>query len=170
MCDPEQNLRTVLDERSERAASKSGCEAELDEDEAYDYDTPIEETPGYLGHIFDGFLSFSDGLKALDGFDFSLYGIMADELGQLDRQVEVQFDPGPVQLNFDAYSVSEIVGAIPLVAAVYDCPPGQGPASGSGYIFVLNDGATRSECERQAQIMRDALDEDFEKLRKEYEP
>ena len=172
MCDPEQKLCTVLEERSERAARKSGCEAILDEEEAYDHDTLIEETLGYIGHIFDGFLSFSDGLKALDGFDFSLYGIVADELGQLDRQVEVQFDPdtGPMQLNFDAYSVSEIVGAIPHVVAVYDCPPGQGPASGSGYIFVLKDGATRSECERQAQILRDALDEDFEKLREEYEP
>lgn len=169
MWEPEQNLCTDLHERSELAASNTGCEAEMDEDETYDYDTPIEETPGYLGHIFDGFLSFSDGLKALDGFDFSLYGIMADELGQLDRQIEVQFDPEPSQLRFEAYSASEIVGAIPLVVAVYDCPPGQGPAGGSGYIFVLKDGAALSECERQAQILRNALDEDFEKLCKEYE-
>lgn len=35
-------------------------------------------------------------------------------------------------------------------------------------IFVLKDDANRSECEPQAQILRDALDEDFEKLRKEY--
>ncbi len=82
---------TDLHERSELAASNTGCEAEMDEDETYDDETPIEETPGYLGHIFDGFISFSGGLKALDGFDFSLYGIMADELGQLVRQIEVQF-------------------------------------------------------------------------------
>jgi hypothetical protein len=124
----------------------------MDEDEAYDYDTPIEETPGYLGHIFDGFISFSDGLKVLDGFDFSLYAIMADELGQLDREIEVQFDTDPAHL-----------------VAVYDCPPNQGPASGSGYIFVLKDGAALSECERQAQLLRNALDDDFEKLRREYE-
>jgi hypothetical protein len=141
----------------------------MDEDGAYDYDTPIEETPGYLGHIFDGFLSFSDGLKALDGFDFSLYAIMADELGQLDREIEVQFDTDPAHLKFEAYSVREIVGAIPLLVAVYDCPPNQGPASGSGYIFVLKDGAALSECERQAQLLRNALDDDFEKLRREYE-
>lgn len=36
-------------------------------------------------------------------------------------------------------------------------------------IFVLKDDANRSECEPQAQILRDALDEDSEKLRKEYE-
>jgi hypothetical protein len=141
----------------------------MDEDEIYDHDIPIEETPGYLGHVFDGFISFSDDLKALDGFDFSLYGLMADELGQLDRKVEVQFDLELSQLRFEAYSVGEIVGAIPLVVAVYHCPSGQGPAGGSGYIFVLKDGAALSECERQAQILRNALDEDFERLRREYE-
>lgn len=94
---------------------------------------------------------------------------MADEMGQLDRQIEVQFDPEPSQLRFEAYSVSEIVSAVPLVVAVYDCPPGQGPAGGSGYIFVLEDGGALSECEKQAQILRNALDEDFEKLRREYE-
>jgi hypothetical protein len=141
----------------------------MDEDETYDDETPIEETPGYLGHIFDDFISFSGGLKALDGFDFSLYGTMAYELGQLVRQIEVQFDPEPSQLRFEAGSVSEIVSAISLVVAVYYCPPGQGPAGGSGYIFILEDGAALSECERQAQILRNALDEDFEKLRREYE-
>lgn len=44
------------------------------------------------------------------------------------------------------------------------------PLPGSLLSGNQHDGATRSECERQAQIMRDALDEDFEKLRKEYEP
>lgn len=98
-----------LHERYELAASNTGCEAELDEDEASDDDTQIEETPGYLGHIFDGFLSYSDGLKALDGFDFSLNGIMADVLRQLDRQVEVQFDLDPAQLKVEAYSLDRLV-------------------------------------------------------------
>ena len=131
-------------------------------------ETPIEETPGYVGHIFDDFLSFSDGLKPLDGFDFSLYGIMADELGKLDRRLEIQIGSDSKQVEFEAYSVMQIVEGIPLVEAIYDCPPDQGPAGGSGYIFVLKDGALLDECERQAQILRIALDEDFEKLRREY--
>ena len=94
---------------------------------------------------------------------------MADELGQHDREVEVQFVAGSSQVKFEAYSVSDIVGSIPAVLVVYDCPPGQGPASGSGHIFVLKDGAVLSDCERQAQDLRSALDEDFEKLRREYE-
>jgi hypothetical protein len=141
----------------------------MNDDEAYDYTTPIEERPGYLGDMFDNFLSFSDELKALDGFDFRLYGVMADELGQRDRELEVQFAACSLQVTFEAYSVSAIVGSMPAVVAVYDCPPDQGPAAGSGYIFVLKNGAKLSDCERQAQNLRRALDEDFEKLRREYE-
>ncbi len=140
----------------------------MSKNETYN-ETPIEKTPGYLGYIFDDFLTFSSGLKPLDGFDFSLYGIMADELGQLDRKLEIHFGDGSPRAEFEAYSVSQIVQSIPLVTAIYDCPPDQGPAGGSGYVFVLQQGGSREECKRQAQILRIALNEDFEKLRKEYE-
>lgn len=140
----------------------------MSKNEPYDQ-TPIEKTPGYLGYIFDDFLSFSGALKPLDGFDFSIYGIMADELGQVDRKLEVSFGDGSSQAEFEAYSVSQIVQSIPLVTAIYECPPDQGPAGGSGYVFVLQKGGSREECKRHAQVLRSALDEDFEELRKQYE-
>ena len=52
-------------------------------DTEWEDETPVEEIPGYLGFIFDGFLELSDGLLPLKGFDFVLYGIMADELDEL---------------------------------------------------------------------------------------
>jgi hypothetical protein len=46
-----------------------------------------------------------------------------------------------------------------LALAVHRCPPGHDPASGSGYMLVLEDVTTFSDCERQKQILCNALDE-----------
>jgi hypothetical protein len=43
------------------------------QDEYNDQMAPVEETPGYVGHVFDEFVVFEEGLKPLDGFDFSRY-------------------------------------------------------------------------------------------------
>ena len=137
-------------------------------DDDYDYETPVEETPGYVGHIFDDFIDFSDGLKPLIGFDFQLYGQMADELGDLDRCLEVDFGNGLASVCFSAYAVHEIVSAIRCIDAIYDCPPNQGPAGGSGHIFLLQDGAALSEATACAHVLRAALDKDFQSLETEY--
>lgn len=136
----------------------------MQNDDDYDFETPIEETPGYVGHIFDDYIDFSDSLKPLIGFDFRLYGQMADELGAMDRCLEIDFGGGPASIGFSAYSIHEVVSAIPSVDAIYDCPPNQGPAGGSGHIFLLQDGATLEEALVCAQILRAALDKDFQSL------
>jgi hypothetical protein len=126
--------------------------------------TPVEETPGYVGYIFDNYIDFSDGLKPLEGFNFTLYGEMADALDALERRLEIDFGTGISTVSFDAYSVHEIVGSIPSVDAIYDCPPDQGPAGGSGYIFTLASGCALEDLTLFAQKMRDALDADFSAL------
>ena len=139
-----------------------------DEDDD-DYETPVEETPGYVGHIFDDFIGFDEGLQPLEGFNFSLYGMMADELDCPDRQLEVDFGDGSTSISFEAFSLNEIVGSIPSVDAIYDCPPNQGPAGGSGYIFVLRDGCTVEESIVAAKSLRSALDSDFRVVQAAYE-
>lgn len=136
---------------------------------SYDDETPVEETPGYVGHIFDDFIDFDEGLKPLEGFDFSLYGIMADELGALQRQLELDFGNGPTSVSFEAYSLNEIVEIIPAVEAIYDCPPNQGPSGGSGYIFVLREGFTIEQSVAAAKSLRSALDSDFSVVEAAYE-
>lgn len=138
-------------------------------DEAYDDITPVEETPGYVGNIFDDFISFGDGLQPLEGFDFCSYGTMADELGASRRTIAVDFGAGITRFNFDAYSLAEIVEVIPSVEAVYDCPPNQGPAGGSGYIFILSKGRTTDETIAFARLLRSALDEDFKVIEAAYQ-
>ncbi|MEP4700728.1 MAG: hypothetical protein ABJZ79_06195 [Parasphingorhabdus sp.] len=138
-------------------------------EDSYDDETPVEETPGYVGHIFDDFIDFDEGLKPLEGFDFSLYGIMADELGFPDRQLEVDFGNGPTSISFEAFSLTEILEFIPAVDAIYNCPPNQGLAGGSGYIFVLREGFTVEESIAAAKALRSALDSDFRVVEATYE-
>lgn len=142
----------------------------MNQDEQYDYSNPIEEIPGYLGNIFDDFVDFSDGLNPLTGFDFQIYARMADELDALQRSIVVDWGEGPVQISFDAYSIHEIVGAIPGVIAIYDCPPDQGPSAGSGHIFLLNEGSSLECVAHSAEILRNALDKDFYEIECEINP
>ena len=137
-------------------------------DPDWDYETPVEEIPGYVGLIFDGFLELSDGLLPLKGFDFVLYGIMADELDELTRHLEIDFGSGVTSVSFEARAVNEIVSSIPSVDAIYDCPPNQGRAAGSGYMFLLADGFTIEETTKAAAILRTAIDADFATLEAQY--
>jgi hypothetical protein len=138
-------------------------------DDDYDYETPVEETPGYLGHLFDEFIVFDEGLKPLEGFDFRRYAGLADELDALNRQLEIDFGDGPKVISFDAYSIHEIVASIPFVDAIYDCPPDQGPASGAGHIFVLNGEQPLDEITGAARALRSALDADLTELQDEFD-
>jgi hypothetical protein len=138
-------------------------------DDDYDYETPVEETPGYLGHLFDEFIVFDEGLKPLAGFDFRRYAGLADELDALNRQLAIDFGDGPRVVSFDAYSIHEIVASIPFVDAIYDCPPDQGPAAGAGHIFLLNGEWPIDAVTDAAIALRAALDADFSALQCEFD-
>ena len=103
------------------------------------------------------------------GFDFDLYGEMADELGIAQRTLEIDFGNGRTQINFDACASNEIVEAIPSVQALYDYPPNQGLASGSGYIFVLRSGFTLEETNAYAHSLRATLDSDYGEIKAKYD-
>lgn len=127
------------------------------------------DTPGYLGHIFDDFIDFSTTLKPLGSFDFSHYGEMADELGLAQRTLEIDFGSGRAQINFDACALNEIVEAMPSVEAIYDFPPDQGLASGSGYIFVLRSGFTAEQANAYAHSLRAILNDDYREIKAQYD-
>ncbi len=136
-------------------------------DDDYDYETPVEETPGYIGHQFDEFIVFDEGLKPLEGFDFRQYAGLADELDALQRQLEIDFGDGPKVISFDAYAIHEIVASIPSVDAIYDCPPDQGPAGGAGHVFVFNGAQTLAEITIAAKALRSVLNSDLSALQAE---
>ena len=137
----------------------------MNDNESLDDDKPFEERPGYLGLVLDDFVDFAAGIAALEGFDFGLYGEMASELNEVQRSLRVRFDETYFNVMLDAGDVIETVEALPLVSTHIDCDPDQGPAGGSAYVFLLCDNGSVETCARHAQILRAALDRDFEKMR-----
>lgn len=127
----------------------------------YTDDAGREQIPGFLGLIFDGDAAFEAALAPLSGFDFWTYAQLADELEAVERCVVVDFGSGATELCFDARSVEQIVGAIPAVDALYDCPDDQGPAAGAGHVLVMTDGFNDSDVTRGALSLRVALDADL---------
>ena len=142
---------------------------EEDSEDTYDEGAPVEETPGYLGHVFDDYLSFDPELEALSDFDWTQFEDMALELGKLERRLTLELDGKATAIRADANRINEFLDELPSVEAIYDCPPDQGPAGGSGYVFVAADGYTGpGRVEEHAKELRKALEMDYEILREEY--
>ena len=136
-------------------------EKTLLEPDDYSDDEGPEQIPGFLGLIFDGHVAFEAALAPLSGFDFWTYAQLANELEAIDRRVLVDFGSGATELCFGADSVDQIVGAIPAVNALYDCPDHQGPAGGAGHVLVMADGFSDIDVTRAALGLRAALDSDL---------
>ena len=139
------------------------------DDYRFDPELPVEETPGYLGHVFDDFLSFGSELQTLSEFDWRQYQSMAFDLDQLDRQLEFNLGGELLTIEADASQINEFLDELPSVVANYDCPPDQGPAGGSGYVFVLRDNwQSDPPLSEQVSALRKALEKDYEILRQKY--
>ena len=106
---------------------------EEDSEDIFIEETPIEETSGYLGHIFDDYLSFGPELEALSDFDWTQFESMAMDLAKLDRRLTMELDGKATAIEADASRKNEFLDKLPSVEATYECPPDQGPAGGSGY-------------------------------------
>ncbi len=131
------------------------------EPDNYTDDEGPEQIPGFLGLIFDGNAAFEAALAPLKGFDFWTYAQLADKSEAVERCIVVDFGSGATELCFQADSVDQIVGAIPAVDALYDCPDHQGPAGGAGHVLVMADGFSDIDVTRAALGLRAALDSDL---------
>ena len=134
-----------------------------------DDEVPVEETPGYVGNVFDNEFMAGEELKPLQGFDWSTYGIVADELGMEERELTILSQGKIIDVAADVRNIQEIVELLPTVEAIYDCPPNQGPAGGSGYVFVLADGKSIDDVRDEAAALRLALEIDLRTLQAKYE-
>lgn len=130
-----------------------------------DYETPIEEYPGYIGYSWDRNFVPGPELTALKDFDWRTYSQRIDEAGG-SRTIKVPLENEVLALTFDAYDdIANLLDQLPAVE-VYkdDGPPNQGPAGGSGFVFVLKDDATLKELSEQIAALRQSLDVDFSLL------
>lgn len=122
---------------------------------------PMENTPGYLGIVFDGDFLPGPELAVLGGFDWHTY----EELVAVRRHLVLSGLPKTVNCEVDPYfDLAEILGQLPSVDAVPHLGPEDSPTAGSGSIFVLATGANVHQVEREAQTLRDALDVDLLEL------
>lgn len=129
---------------------------------------PVEETPGYVGNVFDGEFMPGEELRVLGDFDWTTYATMADELGKTERKLKIELPKGQIEIRADAWDLDQIIEQLPAIEALYDCPPDQGPAAGSGYVFIVGDGWEAKDVEAQSAALRQALDKDLKGLELEY--
>jgi hypothetical protein len=130
-----------------------------------DYETPIEEYPGYIGYSWDGAFIPGPELTVLQNFDWSTYSERVDEAGG-SRTIKVALEGEVLNLTYEAYDdPAYLLDQLPAVE-VYkdDGPPDQGPAGGSGFVFVLKDDYTLEELSKQIAALRQSLDVDFSRL------
>lgn len=134
-----------------------------DEDENGDPITP-EDIPGFLGLVFDGDWALGERMGKLADFDWSYYAILADEIGEPERKVTLQLAHTTVSIDSEAWYGHTFIDELPAVNAVYDCPADQGPAAGSGYIFILDNNHTYKDVLEQSNKLYEALQADLERI------
>jgi hypothetical protein len=135
-----------------------------------DPNAPVEETPGYLGHTFDsiseGFSNFKRELSLIAEFDWEGYENMAVELGVHTRSLTVKLLSGKVKVVSSAGDIGGFLKALPSIDVIEAKGFDQGPASGSGSVFVWSeDHAKQFTLSSQVNALRSALENDYEELR-----
>jgi hypothetical protein len=127
------------------------------------------DLPGYVGMIFDGEMDLSSALGDLGKFPWDEYYMLADELQMAERKLSLPLKTKTYKIESEAWYPEAFIGGLPSVVAVYDCPPDQGPAGGSGYVFFKVDGYSDQDVLNEANELYKALRSDYELLEAEQE-
>lgn len=132
----------------------------------FDSDTPVEELPGILGYQWDDFdfVSLSEATQ----------NITADFVRDFDEQAAYLHKPigSKVKLGSEEFDVTVepgerlmgLLGVLPAIDVQIDCPPDQGPASGSGYLIFLADGHTVEQAKIQIDGFLGAMARTLEEM------
>ena len=125
-----------------------------------DYETPIEEYPGYLAVEWDESDLLTDTPELLEFWRemWCAYSeILVDE--DLERDIVVQLPSGPTQVHISADTkLAPVLDQLPNFDVYFDSGPDDaGPASGSGYVICLGDGASMEDVKRAIAALADAV-------------
>ncbi len=98
----------------------------------------------------------------MDDFDWTVYSELVDDAGG-ERTLNVDFQGETANLVFEAYGdIAYLLDQVPAVEVFKDDgSPDQGPAGGSGFVFVLKDGSSLNDLSTQILTLRHALDADL---------
>jgi hypothetical protein len=132
-----------------------------------DYETPVEQYPGYLGVAWEGTLLAGTELQPLTSLDLRRYSELVDERGG-ERQLNIDLPSSKLTILFRAYdSIADILDQLPSVRVYLDNgPPDGGPASGGTHVFFLAEQVTETDLEASIAALVTALKSDFACLEK----
>jgi hypothetical protein len=129
----------------------------MEDDEDVD-ETPIEELPGILGYQWDDFdfVVLDPSVAAIAEIDLRAFQ-EAQDIAE-GFCLEFQTSAGLKQVEIGEYgSVFPVFCELSSIYVLLDCPPNQGPAGGSGYLFFLADGSTTDDVKREVESFCAAL-------------
>jgi hypothetical protein len=133
----------------------------MKKDESGDYETPVEEWPGYIGMSWDGQLSLEPELQKLDEFDWDAYRDLAPTE---ERELSVHLRTGARRIKWDINSdIALLLDELPSIDVTMDSgPEDAGPASGSGYIFCLANNTSPEDLDSDVSALLAALNADLQ--------
>ncbi|MBP0465881.1 hypothetical protein J5Y09_18285 [Roseomonas sp. PWR1] len=126
--------------------------------------TPIEETPGYLGHSWDGQLIAGPLLEPLRAFPPYEY---QDLIPEHIRPLRILLPSGAVDLAYEPDSdLAMLLEQLPSIEVMADHGPAdQGPAGGSGYVFTMANGASEASVAAEVAALIAAVSADLARLK-----
>ena len=141
-------------------------------DDEYPFDTekPLaEQLIGYLGCTWDGEIAeYEPPISSLCNFDFTEYFSLMDELELTERTIECKLARQSISITIEAWhELHAIIDLLPAVDCMYDSPPGQGPAAGSGFIFTIGPNWHSRDVKKQAEKLTNVLADDMSKMKAE---
>jgi hypothetical protein len=132
-----------------------------------DYETPIEEYPGFLAVEWDESPLSTDTKELLD-FWRETWSVYAETLVDegLERDLVVHLPIGPIPIHVPADNkLALVLDQLPAFDVYLDRgPPDAAPASGSGYVIFLADKASMGEVKSTIAAVSEAIHTDYKEL------
>jgi hypothetical protein len=126
----------------------------------WNYETPIDEYPGFLGYELDGMVTMVDALQhlATTWVHFQV-GYKATDQEPVEISVRSRNMSYAVTIDADNHwSFANILDQIPAFEVLIDDgPPDAGPAAGRTYVFVMGAGWSYADVKGIAEGLRIAL-------------
>lgn len=132
----------------------------------FDLDTPVEELPGILGYQWDDF-DFVSLSEATQNITADFVRDFDEQAAYLPKRIDSKVDLGSEEIDVavePGERLMGLLGVLPAIDVQIDCPPGQGPAGGSGYLIFLAGGHTVEQARAQVDVFLGAMARTFEEM------
>ena len=133
---------------------------------ADDYETPIEEFPGYLGMEWDREFRPGPELVGLDTELWKTYiGMLVEE--NFSRTLTLHLPTGIIKVSVNPHEwLAHVLDQLPAFNVYVDRdPPDAGPAAGIGYIFTLAGESSIDDVRVMIRALSEAIRRDLREIK-----